>query len=417
MQVAEAVVPDRSGSLRTNRDFRLIFMAAAVSKFGTQVSYIAVPLLAVTALHASAGQVGLLGTLATAAFLLVGLPAGALVDRMRRRRVQIVADLVRAALLGSVPLAWWTGHLTLAQLYLVVLLTGVGTVFFDVAAQSILPQVVGRDGLVSANSLLGSTDAVNQVAGRSVGGFLVQLLSAPLAVAVNAGTYLWSAACLVRLRYTEPQPVRKPGAHLWREVAEGIGFVARHPILRPLAVAGALTNLSVQLNVIIMPLVFVEMLHLSAGMLGLYLAVGGVGVFLGSVSARPIGGWLGHGRAMWVVGLVTAPLKFVIPLIDRGPLLWLAAGGWLLATLQVGINNVLQVSFRQRATPDGLLGRMNATMRFLLTGAVALGSGLAGLLGQYAGLRATLWVGAAGLALVWVPAFLSPVRRMRDLPN
>jgi predicted MFS family arabinose efflux permease len=198
---------------------------------------------------------------------------------------------------------------------------------------------------------------------------------------------------------------------------EGIGFVLGHRLLRPLVLAGVLTNLCVQLTVTMMPLVFVRELGLSAGALGLFLAVGGLGVFLGSSTARAIGHRLGHGRAMWIVGLVSAPLKFLIPLIDRGPLLWLAAFGWLMATVQVGINNVLQVSFRQRATPDRLLGRMNATMRFLLTGAVALGAALAGLIGQYASLRTALWLAAIGLALVWVPPFFSPVRTMRDLPS
>jgi len=371
----------------------------------------------VSTLDASPGQVGLLGTLSTIAFLVVGLPAGAWVDRMRRRRVQVAADLARAVLLGSVPVAWWLDRLTLPQLYVVVLLTGVGTVFFDVAAQSFLPHVVGRPALVAANSRLAGVDAVNQVAGRSVGGVLVQAVTAPLAVGVNALTYLWSAACLLRIRRPEPPPVRRPDAHLGREMAEGLRFVLRHPLLRPIAAAGALTNFSVQLSVTMLPVLFVRELGLSAGVLGLYLATGGLGVFLGTAVARRIGRDLGYGRAMWMVGMVSAPAKLLIPLLDRGPMLWVAAAAWLLSTLQVGINNVLQVSLRQRATPDALLDRMNATMRFLLTGAVAAGAAAAGLLGELVGVRAALWVGAVGLALVWVPAYLSPLRTLRELPD
>lgn len=404
-------------TLTGNRDFRLVVAAAAASKLGTQVSYLAVPLLAVTTLDASPGQVGLLGTLSTVAFLLIGLPAGAWVDRARRRPVQIAADLARAALIGSVPVAWALDGLTLGHLYAVVLLAGAGTVFFDVAAQSYLPHVVGRAGLVEANSRLASIDAANQVAGRSVGGYLVQLLGPPLAVAVDALSYVWSAACLARVRRPEARPERRPGTRLWPEVREGLRFVGRHPLLRPIAAAGALTNFSVQLSVTMLPIVFVRELGLSAGVLGLYLATGGLGVLLGTTTARRVARVLGYGRAMWLVGLVSAPLKLLIPMIDRGPMLWVAAFAWLLATMQVGLNNVLQVSFRQRVTPDRLLGRMNATMRFLLTGAVAIGAATAGLLGEYAGVRAALWVGAAGLALVWVPTFLSPLRAMRDLPD
>jgi len=395
----------------------MVFTAAAASKLGTQVSYIAIPLLAVVALHATPYQVGLLGTLATLPFLLISLPAGAWADRLRKRRLQIAADLSRAALFGSVPIAWCCHLLSLWQLYLVVLLSGAATVFFDIAAQSFLPFLVGRPSLMAANSALASTDAINQVAGRSVGGYLVQLLTAPVAVAVDAASYLWSAAWLIRVRRDEPKSERKPDVHLLRESREGLVFVLGHPLLRPIAVSGALTNFFVQISVVMLPVLFVRDLKLPPSLLGAYLACGGAGVFLGTTNARRVGNWLGYGRAMWIVGLVSAPLKFVIPFLDRGPMLWLAALGWLLATFQVGINNVLQVSFRQRATPDRLLGRMNAAMRFLLTGALALGSALAGLLGQYVGVRAVLWVGAAGLATAWLPSFLSPLRTMRQLPR
>jgi predicted MFS family arabinose efflux permease len=416
MVTGAAEAPSRPAGVFANRDFRLVFAAATASKLGIQVSYIAIPLLAVSTLDASVGQVGLLGTLSTVAFLVIGLPAGAWVDRMRKRGVQIAADLVRAALLGSVPVAWLLGVLTIEQLYAVVLLAGCGTVFFDVAAQSYLPHVVGRDRLVTANSRLASIDAANLVAGRSAGGYLVQLLTAPVAIAVNALTFLWSAACLVRIRRPEPKPEPKPGARLWPEVREGIRFVLGNPLLRPIALTGALNNLSVQVCVVILPVLFVRELGFSASTLGLFLATGGAGVFVGTNLARRLGDRFGYGRAMWVLGLLTMPVKLVVPFVDHGLLAWLAGLGWLLTTVQVGVNNVLQVSLRQRITPDRLLGRMNATMRFLLFGALSLGSALAGVVGELAGVRATLWVGVTGLALVWLPPFFSRLRGMRELP-
>ena len=261
-------------------------------------------------------------------------------DRVRRRRVQIVADLARAALFGSLPIVWRWHLLTLWQLYAAVLLSGTATVFFDVAAQSYLPFVVGRPGLVAANSRLASVDAINQVAGRSVGGYLVQALTAPLAIAVDAATYLWSAAWLLRIRRTEPKPEPRPDVHLPREVREGVGFVFGHPLLRPIAMAGTLTNLSVQISVVMLPVLFIRELKLSPGVLGLYLTSGGLGVLLGTTAARGIGNRLGHGRAMWIVGLASMPFKAAIPFLNHGPLLWLAALGWLSTTFQVGINNV-----------------------------------------------------------------------------
>ena len=173
---ARTVTTGRTGSLFRDRDFRRLFAADMASKFGTQVGYLALPLLAVVALQASPGQLGILGALGTVAFLLIGLPAGAWVDRMRRRHLLIAADLARAALLASIPLAWWLDRLTIHQLYAVALLTGAATVFFDIAHQSFVPHVVGRDRLIGANTTLVSLNAISEVSGRAVGGLLVQVL-------------------------------------------------------------------------------------------------------------------------------------------------------------------------------------------------------------------------------------------------
>lgn len=395
-------------------DFRRYFAAATASKAGTQVAYLAVPLVAALTLNASPGQVGLLATLSTVAFLLIGLPAGAWVDRLRRRRVMIAADVVRALLLASIPLAWWADRLSLHQLYAVVLLNGAATVFFDVANQSYIPQVAGRDRLLAANSALHSMEATTGVAGPSLAGYLVQLLSAPAALAAAALSYLASGALLLRLR--RPETPAGTGRPLLAAVAEGLRFVVRHPVLRPVAIAGAMTNLSIQITTTMLPVLFTRELGLPAGALGLFYAAGGVGVLIGALAARPLGQRLGQGRTLWLVGLLIAPAGLLVPLLDRGGWLWAATGGWVLVTIKIGVDNVILVSFRQRVTPDHLLGRQNATMRFLLTGALAVGAALSGLIGQFAGVRAALWAGAVVLALVWVPLFLSPLRRLRDLP-
>ncbi|AUG75201.1 MFS transporter [Kitasatospora sp. MMS16-BH015] len=388
-----------------------------MSKLGTAVSSLAIPLTAVLALHRSPGQVGLLAMLNTLAFLLIGLPAGAWVDRIRKRPVMITADLVRAALLGSVPAAWALDCLTIQQLYLVVLLTGAATVFFDLATLSHLPDLVGRDRLTRANAHPVTVDALAQIGGRGAGGLLVALLSAPTAVVVDAVGYLWSAILLLRIRRPEPRPRHRRGARLGGEIREGLRFVLGHPTLRATALAGALTNLSIQLCQTMLPVLFARELGLSDGVIGLYFAVGGLGVFIGSQSARWLAHRFGAGRVLWLMSLAVAPFGVLLALVDRGPALWLAAAAWLITTCKVGVDNVLRVSFRQSVTPDRLLGRMNATMRVLLTGSLAIGAALAGLLGELASVRTALWVGAAGLATVWVPIFFSPLRTRRDLAS
>ncbi|MBV6698222.1 MFS transporter [Kitasatospora aureofaciens] len=425
---AETPTTPNTPNTPTTPDYRLLLTATAVSRTGTAVGSLALPLAAVLALHSPAWQIGLLAALSTAAFLLLGLPAGAWVDRLPKRPVMITADLTRAALLATVPAAWALGHLTFPHLCAVALLTGTATVFSDIAAQSHLPALVGRDRLTSANAHLVTVDALAQTAGRSAAGFLVSLLTAPIAVLVDATSYLASACLLRRIHRPEPAPTAPPrkdghrdghrNTHrLASEIREGLRFVLGHPLLRPIALAGALTNLSVQICQTLLPVLFARTLHLPDAVTGLFFATGGVGVFTGSLLARPLARRVGAGRVLWMVGLGIAPLGVLVALVDRGPALWCAAGAWLLTTVKIGIDNVIKVSFRQHATPDHLLGRMNATMRVLLTGALTLGAALAGTLASLTSVRTALWVGAAGLMLVWIPVFRSPLRTARHLPG
>ncbi|MFI6389908.1 MFS transporter [Nonomuraea sp. NPDC050540] len=404
-------------SLFSHQAFRRVFMAAAASLVGVEIAFVALPLVAISALNASPGQVAVIGVLDTMAFLLIGLPAGAWLDRTRRRWVMVVADLGRALLMASIPVAWLMGVLTIWQLFAVALLTGVGRVFFDVASLSYLPTAVGRERLVQANSYLQSWDAGATVAGPSLGGFLVQLAAAPIAIAVTATTYLWSALCLFGIRVKEPEPERRADRHLAREVGEGVSFVLRHRLLRPIALQGAVTNLFLMVGIISIPLVFTRLLHLNAGDIGIFFTFGGVGILIGSSMARRVADRIGYGPSLWLAGLAGAPLCLLVPLVQRGVWQWVTYVCWLAVTLRIGMNNVVLVSFRQRITPDRLLGRMNATMRFLMTGSLALGAGVAGLVGQFAGVRAALWVSVIGLTVAWLPVYFSPLRWMRELPS
>ncbi|MFD9470794.1 MFS transporter [Streptomyces goshikiensis] len=390
-----------------NKDFRTLFTASTLNQLATNTGQVAVPLLALTALDATAAQVGALATLSTLAFLLIGLPAGAWVDRLRTRRVLIASDLARAALYASLPVAWWLDALTFAQLYAVVLLGGCATVFSDIGSQSVLPRLIGRDGLVRANAAIVTLMAVANIAGRGAGGALVAALTAPFALACASAAYLASALRLTRIG-AAPAPPAADRTRLTTRIREGLRHVLGHPELRALALNSTLSNLGGAIINTMLPVLFVRELGLSPASLGLFWAAGGIGLLLGARLARPFAARVGYGRAL-VLSLTPATL--LVPLLDRGPWLWLAGAGWMLAMTTIGANNVLGVSLRQHLTPDPLLGRMNATFRFMLTGALALGAATSGLLTELTTLGTTLWTGATITALAWIPLSLSPVRK------
>ncbi|QYN33025.1 MFS transporter [Pseudonocardia sp. DSM 110487] len=404
-------------SLWRHRDFLLLWAGETVSQVGTMVSHLALPLLAATSLGATAWEMGLLVAAERGAFLLVGLPAGVVMDRVRRRPVMIAADLVRFVLFASIPLAWALGVLTFAQLLVVALLAGVATVFFDVGYQSVLPAVVGRAGLVDGNVKLESTRAAAETAGPALGGGLVQLVGAAAAVLLDAVTYLVSAAFLLRMRTREAVPARDPARSLRADMAQGLRYVLGHPLLRPITLCTGTANLFSGVLAAVSVLFLARELGQPPAVIGLVLAAGSVGGVLGALTA---GRWirgLGQGRTVVTALLVTGPVALVLPLTTPGAgLAWFALG---MAAVWYGgvVYNVAQVSFRQSVCPDHLLGRMNASIRFLVWGTIPIGGLLGGALGELLGLRATLLVTAVGMVLspVWVVA--SPLRRLRDLPD
>jgi MFS family permease len=404
-------------SLWRHRDFKLLWAGDTISQFGTQVTVLALPLLAVTALHASPFEVGLLTTFEFLAFLLVGLPAGAWVDRMRRRNVLIVGDLGRALLLGSLPLAAWLDVLTLPQLYAVALGTGVLTVFFDVAYQSYLPHLVGLDHLVDGNAKLQASQSVSVVAGPSAGGFLVQAITAPYAVLVDAVSFVWSALCVGAIGAREPRPERAPDRNLRREIGEGLRFVLGHRLLRAISFSTATFNFFGTILGTMLIVLLARDLALPAGTIGLYFSIGSVGAIVGALIAARVARWLGQGPTIWISAAISGLFGLAVPFTQRGWLLWAVAAANTVVTLLVPVYNITQVSFRQALAPERLLGRMNATIRFMVWGTMPLGGLAGGILGSTIGVRQTLWVGAIGQALAFLWVFLSPLRTMRDLPT
>ena len=406
------------GVLLRHRDFRLLWGGETVSELGSQVSLLAIPLLAVGTLHATTFEMGLLTAASTAAFLIVGLPAGVWVDRVRRRRLMISADIGRLLALGSIPVAYAVGGLTLAQLFVVTLVSGILTVFFDVAYQSYLPALVGREHLVEGNAKLTGSAEVAAVAGPSVAGGLVQAIGSAAAVGVDSASFLVSAVSVAAIRAPEPKPIAPAGGHpkLWQGIAEGLHFVFGNALLRALAATTATANLFSGIAAAVEIVFLVRVVHASAGVIGLLFALGGVGGVAGAFAAGPIARLLGGARAT-IAGIAISAGALLIPLTMPGAGLLYFGVGLMLVSFSATVYNVNQVSFRQRLCPDRLLGRMNATMRFVVWGVLPVGALLGGILGATFGLRPTLWVGAIGQAVAGIWLLASPMRRLKDFPE
>ena len=410
-------LPRRRGGLWHHLGFRRLWVGETISQFGTMVSQLALPLVAILALHASTFQVGLLAACQTAAFLAVGLPAGAWVERMRFRSVLIVNDLTRAALLGSIPLAQLLGVLSIGQLYVVALATGVSTVFFDVAYQSYLPALVDRTLLVEGNAKLQASESVSQIAGPSIGGLLIQALTAPYAVLIDALSFLWSAGWVSAIGVRPAKPARKPDRQLRREIGDGLRFVLGNALLRAIAMCTASFNLFSSMLFAVFFVLLARDLHLSAGVIGLIMSTSAIGGLVGSLVASRFAARVGQGPAIWMSAAVIGPFSFVIPFVHHDWTLVLLAVALTAMSLGNVVYNITQVSFRQGLCPPDLLGRMNATMRFMVWGTMPLGGLLGGVLGSTIGIRETLLVAAAGVSLAFLPVLLSPLRRMRELPS
>ncbi|MET0233442.1 MAG: MFS transporter [Kibdelosporangium sp.] len=404
-------------SLSRHRDFRLLWASDTISQFGTFVGTTVLPLVAVTVLAATPFEMGLLTAAETAAFLLIGLPAGAWVDRMRKRQLMLRADLTRAALLLSIPIAWWAGLLTLSHMIVVGLLVGVCTVFFDVSYQAYLPALVGREQLLEGNAKLQASQSVAMVSGPALGGGLASLAGAANATASVGLGFLASWLLLFRIRKHEPQPVKQADRRLRTEVAEGLRFVFQNKMLRAIALTGTTAGFFFQMETASMVLFLTRDLHLTPAQVGLVLASGGVGGAVGAVTASWWYRKVGNVRAMWLSLLAIAPFELLVPLGQPGWLVLLTVLGQLGVGYGVIVHNIAQVSFRQMICPDRLLGRMNASMRFMIWGAFPLGSLSGGVLGEVIGVRSTLWVAASGLALSWIWLMFSPIRTMVRTPS
>ena len=409
-------------SLWRHGNFVKLWSAQTISQFGDEITRLALPLVAILTLEATPFQIGLLGTFQFLPFILLTIPAGVWVDRMRRKPILIGADIGRAVLLTSVPVAFVGGWLSIPQLYVVAFAVGCLEVFFDIAYQSYLPAVVERDQLVEGNSKLELSMSASSVIGPGIAGFLVELVRAPFAILFDGLSYIGAVIMLLFIRRPEllPEPHdpatgTKPSMR--REAADGLRYVLGHRYLRYIAACTGTLNLFGNIGEVILVLYIVRELGLNAGTLGIVFAIANVGVFMGAMSADRLARWFGMGPTIVGSALISPLSLLLVAIAPRdAPIPFLIAGGVIGAATAV-IYNINQVSLRQAITPERMQGRMNATMRFIVWGTIPIGSIAGGLLGGLIGLQATIWVGAIGSFVGFLPVLLSPVRSLQSIPQ
>ncbi|MFD5465006.1 MFS transporter [Kitasatospora sp. NPDC127059] len=407
-------------SVWRQRNFRVLWSAHTVSEFGTQVTFFVIPVFALTTLSVSTGQLGVISALETLPFLLVGLPAGALLDRWDRRRVMVVADVGRAVAIALLPVGYLAGLLSVPLLGGVGFAVGLFTVFFDIADQAFLPTVVAREQTPEGNSRLEFSRSAAELAGPSIGGLLLQTVVAPLALVLNSVSYLVSAVLLGLIRTPRARAVQRgAGVGMGARIAEGLRFVFRHRTLRSLVLATGVSNLvglGGALGAVLTAYALRE-LGLSPGGLGLALTVGNGGALLGAALSNRVIRLVGLGpvliAAKSMSGIAVIVLATAAP-ARAVPTLVVATG---IMACGITVYNIGQVSLRQTITPTGMQGRMNASIRFAVWGARPVGALAGGFLGSVLGTRPTLWA-IAGIGLLsCLPLIVAgDVRRLRGFP-
>lgn len=407
------------GALWRDRDFVRLWLAQAVSAFGARITREGLPIAAVLTLGASPAQVGLLAAVSNGPALLVGLAAGGFVDRRRRRGLMMAADLVRAAVLATIPVAALLHVLTLPQLYVAAALVGAASVLFEIADHAYLPSLVARADLGRANASFAATESVAEIGGPALAGALFQLFAAPIAIAANAVTYLLSAVSLARIRRSEPPPHPEPHARWTDDVRLGFRTALSHPLVRPIFLSSWTQSLAGGMFSALYILFCVEVVGLSPGLLGLTIAAGGVGALLGAALAGKASRRFGVGPSIVASQALTALSIAIIPLSPADP----AGGMAFLVVSQIlgdamGVTTlILGTTLIQTVTPGAVLGRVNAAYKAATGGLAVAGALAGGLLGEVLGVRGAIWIGVAGLAAAPLFSLQGPLRRLRETPS
>ncbi len=406
----------RPGGLLRHRDFRLLWIGETTSSLGSSVTSVALPLVAITALHAGVVAISLLSAAAWLPWLLIGLPAGAWIDRLPRRPVMLVSDAASLLLFVSVPVAAWCGVLTIAQLLTVALLSGTAKVFFSTAYRAYLPAIVAPDDLVEGNAKLQGSESAAQIAGPGLAGLLAQAFGAAAGLLADAGSFLVSALCL-RSIHTVERRRERTRRRLRDEVGEGLRFVTHDRYLRFYVAFGGAANLALTGYQTILVVFLVRTVGLSSAAVGLLVAVGSIGGVIGAMIAPGFARAVGSARALLFCKVGVAPFGLLIPLTDKGIRLGFFVVGSCVVVAGVVGGNVISAGFMQRYCPAEIFGRVVTSMQVVNFGTIPLGALLAGLLAGALGARATLWAMLALFMLAGSILLASPFRHHRELPT
>ncbi|MDH6110433.1 putative MFS family arabinose efflux permease [Kitasatospora sp. MAP12-15] len=410
---------DRRSLLHRNRDFRLLWTGEVAGKFGSSVTGLALPLIAATTLHAGAFRVSLLTMASWLPWLLIGLPVGAWVDRMRRRTVMMAASAGSLLLFLTVPVAAALGRLSFAQLLVVALLAGACAVFFQTAYTAYLPGLVAEPDRAEGNAKLQGSASAAQIVGLGTGGSIAQAFGAVDSLLANTVTFLVSLLCTARISHREPlaDPAQRRGRTLLKEVGEGLSWVARDRWLRSFVLYGASSNLALTAYQSILVVFLIQQAGLPQSAIGAVIGLASVGGVVGALLARRVGAAIGTARATLFFLLGLPVLVLLIPLTTGGAgvLCYLVGGFAVSAGVVAG--NVLRSTFQQRYCPAELLGRVTAGSAFLNYGTIPLGALAGGSLAALLGLRAAMWVATAAVPLAAGILWFSPLRGLRDLPT
>lgn len=409
----------RGGLLRRHRDFRLLWCGETAGKFGASVTGVAMPLVAVSNLHAGTFEVGLLTAASWTPWLIIGLPVGVWVDRLRRRPIMLAAAAVSLLLFAGVPVAARFGWLSIGLLLTVALLTGTAAVFFQTAYSAYLPSILEPDDQPEGNAKLHGSASAAQIAGLGSGGLIAQLAGAVNGLFANAATFLVSLLCLGGIQHREPRVTRterRPKA-LVSEVGEGLRLVADDSWLRTLTLFGATSNLALMGYQSLLVIFLVRNVGLVPAAVGGLIAAAGTGGVAGAFVARRVAARVGTARATLLFELGLPVFALLIPLTVGGAGILLFVAGGFCVSAGVVAGNVIKASFQQRYCPPDLLGRLTASTAFLNYGTIPLGALLGGTLGTAVGIRTAMWITTAGVPLAALILFFSPIRRTRDLPT
>lgn len=413
--------PDRPRTgwgVLAQRDFRLLWVGESVSGLGNSVTAVALPLIAVEVLDADSTAVGLLAAAVWLPWLLVGLPVGAWVDRIRKRPLMMACDLVAGAALLSIPSAVWLDALTLQHMVVVALICGAAAVCFDTAYHSYIRIVLDGRDLLEGNAKLQGSESAVRVAGPGVAGLLAQAFGAVTGLLADAVTFLISVVCLKRIEVVEPD--RAPDeerAPLRRQIIEGLRFVGRDPYLRPMATWGAAINMALMGYQAVQVVFLVRTVGLNPALVGMLLTSGGVGGIVGALIASRFSRRFGSARGLLLLQAVTAPFALLMPMTTAGPGLLLFAMGGFLVGIGISVANIVVGSFRQTYCPPHMLGRVVATTMMINHSTIPVGSLLGGVLGDTVGYRSAMWIMTGLVAPCWLILVMSPMRRERDLPG